>query len=157
MKTKLLLPHRYKAIGWFIAIPAFVLMMLYMYMDFSFSFLDYHAQGAKISLDGTFLLTTDSNNFTDEIAGVLLISGLLMIAFAREKLEDERIAKIRLESLLWAVLINSILVMLAIILFYGTFFLQILVYNVCTPLIIFIARFNLVMYNERKKLKNEAV
>lgn len=37
-----------------------------------------------------------------------------IIAFSKEKDEDERIAAIRLESLLWAVLINSILLILAI-------------------------------------------
>lgn len=37
-----------------------------------------------------------------------------IIASSKEKDEDERIAAIRLESLLWAVLINSILLILAI-------------------------------------------
>lgn len=157
MKIKMLLPHKYKLIGWCIAVPAFVIMMLYMYADFAFGFLEYHAQGAKISLDGTLLFNTDSNNFTDEIAGVLLIVGLLMIAFARERFEDEMTVKIRLESLLWAVLLNSALIILAIIFIYGTLFLVMMVYNICTPLIFFIARFNYVMYMQRRKLKQEAI
>ena len=157
MKIKMLLPHKYKTVGWFIALPAFVLMILYLYFDFSFKFLDYTAQGARISLDGTLLFTTQSNNFTDEIAGVLLIAGLMMVAFAREKQEDEMTVKIRLEALLWAVFLNSVLIIAAIILVYGTLFLEVMVYNICTPLIIFIARFNYLMYAERKKLKQEGV
>jgi len=157
MKIKMLLPHKYKAIGWCIAIPSFILIMLYMYADFSFGFLDYHAQSARISLDGTLLFTTESNNFTDEIAGVLLIAGLLMIAFSREKIEDEMSIKMRLEALVWAVFVNSILVILAIIFIYGTLFLEVMVYNICTTLIIFIARFNYLAAMEKRKLKQEAI
>jgi len=153
----MLLPYKYRLIGWLIAMPAFALMIMYLYFDFSFSFLDYHAEGARISLDGTLLFTTQSNNFTDEIAGVLLIAGLMMVAFSREKFEDEMTLKIRLEALLWAVFVNCLLIILSIIFIYGTLFLEVMVYNICTPLVIFIARFNYLMYMERKKLKQEAI
>lgn len=151
----MLLPNRYKVIGWCLTLPSFVIIMLYMYIDFSFPFLNY-SSGKKDNLfNGETLFNLSTNNFTDEIFGVLLITGLLLVAFSREKHEDERILKLRLESLLWAVLINSILVMLAIVLIYGSMFLQVMVYNMCTTLIIFIARFNYLMYRENKKLNKE--
>jgi small-conductance mechanosensitive channel len=148
--TKFLLPHKMKKIGWLLAIPAAVLMILYMHFDFTFSFLDYYRKAAHISFDNGFLFNIQSNNFTDEIGSIVLIIGLLFIAYSREKDEDERIAKLRLESLLWAVLVNSILIILAIIFFYSVQFLRIMAYNICTPLILFIARFNLILYFERK-------
>jgi hypothetical protein len=158
MKTRLLLPHRYKAIGLLIALPAFILMILNLHAEFTFKFLDFQASGSgKISFDQNFLFNLQSNNFTDEMGGVLLITGLLLIAFSKEKFEDERIQTIRLESLLWAVFINSIFLILSIIFFYGNLFLQIMTYNMCTPLLLFIIRFNLLMYFERKKLKKEAL
>lgn len=49
-----------------------------------------------------FLFGLHRHNFTDEVGSLLLIAGLLMIAFSREKEEDERTVKLRLESLLWA-------------------------------------------------------
>ncbi|MCD7964118.1 MAG: hypothetical protein LUF90_11400 [Rikenellaceae bacterium] len=39
---------------------------------------------------------------------------LLLIAFSRQKIEDEYTQKVRLESLLWALLINFIIVLLAV-------------------------------------------
>ena len=156
MKTRFLMPHKFKKIGWLISIPAFVLMILNLQTGFIFKFLDYEVKGLKkISFDNSFLFNIQFNNFTDEIGGLLLIVGLLMIAFSKEKQEDERISQIRLESLLWAVYINSIFLMLSIILFYSELFLNIMTYNICTPLILFIGRFNLVMYLETKKLKKE--
>lgn len=158
MYVKFLFPNRFKMLGWIMAIPAFVLMLFVLHNDFSFAFLDYTAKGGdKLALDNGFIYNVQSNNFTDEIGSLLLISGLLFIAFSKEKDEDEMISKLRLESLLWAVFINSIFVMLAIIFIYNLLFLNVMAYNICTTLILFIARFNLVLQSERKKLNQEVL
>jgi hypothetical protein len=153
METKFLLSNRLKYLGFIIAIPALVLMILNLHYDFTFHFLDYESKtSGKISLDNNFLFNIQVNNFTDEIGSLLLITGLLLIAFSKEKDEDEMIAKMRLESMLWAVLVNSLFIMVSIILFYNELFFKIMAYNICTTLILFIARFNLTIYFERKKL-----
>ena len=95
MQTKYLLPNRAKIWGWIIALPSLVLMFLYLQFDFTFSFLDYSTKAQKISFDNGWLFTIQFNNFTDEVGGVLLIIGLLLVAFSREKDEDERIAQLR--------------------------------------------------------------
>ncbi len=156
MLTKFLLPNRLKSVGWIIAIPAFVLMILNLQFGFTFPFFDYAVKGLKnISFDNGFLFNIQYNNFTDEVGGVLLIIGLLLITFSKEKDEDEMISKLRLESLLWAVFINSVLIVLSIILFYSQLFLKIMAYNICTTLILFIIRFNLIIYFERKKINKD--
>lgn len=156
MKTRFLLPHRYKMIGWIIVVPAFVLMIFNLNYGFTFNFLDFEAKNVhNISFDNGFLFNIQFNNFTDELGGLLLITGLLILAFSRERFEDERISRLRLESLLWAVFLNSLLIMISIIFFYNELFLKVMAYNICTPLILFIARFNLLLYYDRKKLKKE--
>ena len=62
-----------------------------------------------------------------------------------------------MESLVWAVYVNSFFLILAILFFYNEQFLEIMAYNICTPLILFVARFNLVMARERNHLKKEAL
>jgi len=150
--TRFLLPHKMKKIGWILALPSFVLMILNLDFGFTFPFLDFYRKGAAghVFFDNGFLFNIQFNNFTDEIGSITLITGLLFIAFSRERDEDERITKLRLESLLWAVLVNSIFILVAIIFFYNDLFLTIMAYNICTPLILFIARFNLILYFERK-------
>jgi hypothetical protein len=149
--TRFLLHHKMKKIGWMLAIPALILMIMVLNFDFKFKFLDFTRKAEHISFDNGYLFNIQFNNFTDEVGGIMLITGLLFIAFSREKDEDERIARLRLESLLWAVLVNSIWIILAIIFFYDGMFFHIMAYNICTPLILFIARFNLILYFERKK------
>jgi len=78
-----------------------------------------------------------------------------MVAFSKEKVEDERIRQLRLESLLWAILINTVFLAFSIIFFYNDLFIWIIAYNITTPLILFIIKFNVVMYSERRKLKKE--
>jgi hypothetical protein len=155
MNSKMLLPNKYKTVGWCLAVPGFILIMLYLYAEIAFPFLDYNQGKTDNFFHGATIFNLTTNNFTDEIASILLIVGLLLVAFSKEKVEDERILQIRMESLLWAILINSAFLILGIIFIYETLFLQVMVYNMCTPLVIFIARFNYLMYADRKKLKNE--
>lgn len=158
MKTRFLFPHKYRRIGWVLAIPSLLLMLLVLHADFEFSFL-YYGKGNSIFNfdDNNFLFGMHRHNFTDEVGSLVLIVGLLMIAFSREKEEDERTGKLRLESLLWAVYVNSAWMMFSIIFFYNSLFANIMTYNICTPLILFIARYHFVMYKERRNLKNESL
>ena len=68
----------------------------------------------------------------------------------KEKKEDEYISKLRLSSLLWAVLINYTLLLLAFLFVYGEPFIPIIIYSMFTVLIIFIARFNYILYRNSK-------
>lgn len=156
MLPKFLLPHWAKRFGYVISIPTFIVIFLNLHFGFMFRFLEYRKNITHDEFfpDNNFLFNLKYNNFTDEIAGVLLVIGLLMIAFSKEKQEDERVLSLRLESLLWAVFINSVILILSIIFFYDGAFLNIMAYNVCSTLIIFIVRFNILMYADQKKIKN---
>ena len=94
-------------------------------------------------------------NITNTVVGILFLAGALLTAFSREKLEDEYIEKQRLSSLLWAVWVNYLLLLLAFIFVYGVAFLQVMIYNMFTVLIIFIARFNYILYQNRKGVADE--
>lgn len=91
-----------------------------------------------------------ANNIFDELILLLLILGGALIAFTREKVEDELIAKIRLDSLVWAVYANYLILILAIIFIYGLPFLWVMVFNIFTTLIIFLLKFNLALRKLRK-------
>jgi len=119
------------------------------FFDFQFSFLT--LQFVKTRINSKNMHLEDTINLTDELALTGIIVGLLFIAFAREKTEDEYIAQTRLESLKWAVLINYILLLVATWLVHGFAYIDVMMYNMLTVLIIFIIRFNYVL-NSSKKL-----
>ncbi len=138
MKSKYLLPHFFKKIGWAIAIPFLVLGIYYI-----------NFQGTFAALNGPDWLKSSLGFSLEDITGVALISGLLLVSFSREKTEDEYINKIRLESFQIAILINYVLLVACIILFYGLDFLDVLVYNMFTILLIFIIRFNYLIFRNK--------
>jgi hypothetical protein len=150
MKSKLLLPERYKWIGLCLFLPALVLGFMNQYMEFQFDFLTIHLDrsGMKHFLD-------EDINFTDELALTGLIVGLIFMAFARERHEDEYISKIRLESLQWAVIVNYALLLLATWLVHGFGYLHVMMYNMLTILFIFLVRFHIVLAREKKALNTQ--
>jgi hypothetical protein len=157
MTNKLLLPHRYKIIGWCLLIPAIIAGLLITFLDFNGDWLTVpvfallHEDLMGRSSNATIIQT----DITNTLVGVMFITGALLVGFTREKHEDEFIAELRLSSLLWAVWVNYIILLAALILVYGTPFLTVMIYNMFTVLIIFIVRFNFLLNKSTKAVPDE--
>ncbi|CAN5300242.1 hypothetical protein BH09BAC4_BH09BAC4_22760 [soil metagenome] len=137
MKTKWLFPHQYRLVGWFIFVPSAILGLAMMYGNLQLTFLTLSAK-----VDTLF----EYSNLTDELAGIGTIIGLFIIAFSREKVEDEMISQLRLEALQWSVYANYIILIIAILTMYDTAFFNVMIYNMFTVLIIFLLRFRFSVY-----------
>jgi len=154
METKFLFSERFKKIGWFIFIPALVLGVVYMITGTEYDFLDARAFAL---IDDEFMGETQfmkmvDNNLTDEIIGILLLIGAVLVAFSKEKDEDEFIRKIRLESLLWATYVNVGFLLFCWIFVYGMMFFNVMLLNMYSLLILFIIRFNVIMLRTKKQM-----
>ncbi|MBX0333309.1 hypothetical protein K3G39_08660 [Pontibacter sp. HSC-14F20] len=131
MKTRYLFPNRFKMIGWILLIPSTVVGLLIALFDYYV----FNLEGTVFAMyDGGFLEKSKAfvfieNNVVDEIVAVLAIVGGLLAAFSEEKDEDEYIAKIRLESLLWATYINYGFLLFSVIFIYGAGFYQVMLFN----------------------------
>ncbi|GAB3894153.1 hypothetical protein GCM10028803_09180 [Larkinella knui] len=166
MKTHWLFPNRYRLIGWILFVPSAILGLAGMYEEFRLDFLTILLDAPKADTgflyrlfwwmtDGGSFLTSHHNtlNLTDELAAIGIIIGLLFVAFSKEKVEDEMISRLRLEALQWAVYVNYIVLGALIILVHGGLFLNVMIYNMFTVLLMFIIRFRLaIRRNERTVL-----
>jgi hypothetical protein len=110
MKSAYLLPFKAKIAG-LVLLPVFaVLLVLWLKFEFSIPWLQY-----KTLPEGSLTRLFEDGNLTNEcILGGLLLS-LILIAFSREKLEDERSLAIRLQSLHISHYINYLMVLLWIL------------------------------------------
>ena len=144
MRSKFLLPHRYKRIGLAIFIPALVIGLITLITSWEPSFLDMRVFGIFHDeiLGEKKLVGFIDDNILNEILGVLIVVGGIMSAFSREKDEDELITKIRLESLVWATYWNYGILLVAMVLVYGMSFLWVMIFNLFTIMVLFILRFN---------------
>lgn len=155
MKTNnYLFPTPFRKIGWTISIPTAVVLLCYLFSS------PWEAQPPTFfsSFKKLWMNVTDvfcGGALFAAICMVLLMIGLLFIAFSKEKTEDEFITKLRSDSLIWAVLANAVLMALLSVLIYGGWFLFVSFFNLYSVLVLFIIKFNLAMNKFKKEIGNE--
>jgi hypothetical protein len=131
--------------GWIILIPTFIFgLVSYILGGFEPDFLNVHVPAIFINefFGERKFFGVVENNVMDEILSVLLIISSTIVAFSKEKSEDEYISKIRLESLVWAVYVNYGILLITILFVYGLSFWTVMIFNMFTVLLFFIIRFN---------------
>ena len=130
MKTNYLLSNKYKKLGWTLFLLGIISGIVLQISD------------GKRDLFDIGLINDLGYEFLDEIISVLIIIGGLLVGFTKEKIEDEFIFKLRNDSLVWAIILNYVVLLLTVIFIYEGNFFTVLIYNMFTPLIFFIIRFN---------------
>lgn len=145
MLKNYLFPNKYKIFGWCLFVPSLIIGILAVGYDWTPSILDIHIPDMfqKVnSSPSNSIINFGDENLLNEIIGLVIIIGGLLAAFSKEKIEDEYIMSIRLQSLLSAVFVNYGVLAISLFLFYGTDFLWVLMFNMYTILIIYIIIFN---------------
>lgn len=148
METKLLLPHRFKGIGWVLSAAS---ILLWAVQQWAGSEWETHIFAIVVDelLGSVNYFTIVKTDIIPTLMGSLFITGGLLIAFSREKIEDEFIAKLRLSSFMWAVLANYLILLFLMIFIYGMAFLNVMIYNMFTILVLFIIRFHYLLIKNR--------
>ena len=157
MKTKLLLPHKFKKPGWILLIPTTLFGLYIIFSDFEFDFLNTRVFTlySDVILGESVKMGFVKTNLTLTVTGIIFIISAFFVAFSREKTEDEFIARIRLESLLWATYINYGILLFCFLFFYDFGFFYVMIFNMFTILLIFIIRFQYLLYRAKKSMSHE--
>jgi hypothetical protein len=150
MKTKYLLPYKSRWIG---------LALILLHVPVRAIWEIYYPNLDEYKLP---TLPQDSMLFTNAhlfyiTSSILVLTGLFLIAFSKEKIEDEQISQLRLDSLRWAIYVNYALLILTLIFTNGVNFIDMLRLNLWLPLIFFIIRFRWVIYRQNKLSKSSNV
>lgn len=157
MKVNYLFPNKFKNIGWLIFIPSAIIGFITLILEYEPDFLNFNVPA--IFIDELFgekhFFGIIDNNIWNEILGVLIIISALFVAFSKEKLEDEYISKIRLESLVWAVYANYAILLISFLFIFDLSFLWVMIFNIFTILLFFIIRFNWQISKLKKSARYE--
>ena len=136
MKTLFLFPHKWKKVGWILLFPFLILGIMNVHYEFEFDWLD-------VDMERSYgLFKTEVENFTNELAAIGVLAALGLIAFSKMRVEDEYLMKICLDSLLISIYLHYVLIFLAILFLYNEDFFFVMIYNLYTPLILFIVVFH---------------
>nr|WP_321231268.1 hypothetical protein [uncultured Psychroserpens sp.] len=146
MKSNYLLSNKFKVPGWILLSLGIISGIFLSITGFESDLLEMnvfsiYSDNDAFSSNGGFFKIIE-NSIVDEIIALAIIIGGLLVGFSKEKIEDEFIYKIRTDSLVWAIVFNYIILMFAIVFIYEFTFFDVLVYNMFTPLLFFIFRFN---------------
>ena len=143
MKT-MLFPHSFRRAGWIIFTLSAALGATIMLQDSS----GILPQSVASQLD---CYSYTLNN----IAIISTIIGAILVTCSREKIEDEMISSIRLNSLLTALYIHYAIIVAASLLVYDLEFLNVMLYGMFTILIIFMAVFRWRIWQMKKDERDE--
>ncbi|HWZ05153.1 MAG TPA: hypothetical protein VNX40_16160 [Mucilaginibacter sp.] len=132
MKSRFLFPYWCRYLGWGLVLLHVPLSMLG------------RARGMVNVLDkpSTGLFTGEHLFFI--CTSLVMVSGLFLVAFAKEKVEDEQIWQIRLDSLRWAIFINYLALIVSLVFIEDVG--HMLDLNLYVPLVFFIIRFRWVIF-----------
>lgn len=136
MKNLWLLPAWCRKAGWALFIPCAILGLYLIFVEYytPLEFEFYPALKANIAIIGTLI-------------------GLYMIAFSKEKIEDEFINSLRMDAMIKAIILNCVIIVLASLIIYGGWYiytLSITQYFVLLAYII-IFRYNMYKYSCRNE------
>lgn len=142
MKSRFLFPYWCRYLGWGLVI-AHVPMSIIGRANGMINPLDNPPAQSLFTGEHLFFICTS----------LVMALGLFIVAFSREKMEDEQIWHVRLDSLRWAIYINYLVLIASLIFIYDT--AHILELNLWVPLIFFIIRFRWVIYRLNRSLSRE--
>lgn len=158
MKTHFLFPNSCKKIGWVLFVPSFIIGLATSLLGTN---IDHYLNVTVPALyQDTFgetprFFSLIENSISDELLTISLIAGGLLICFSRLRSEDEYIARIRYESLVWATYLNYGLIVFFTLFLYGMPYLNVLFYNMFTLILFFIIRFHYVIYKLNKSVGDD--
>ena len=141
MKTRFLFPHWCRHLGYGLFLVHIPIVLLKKQLGF-----DHHSDPDDQSL-------FNSNHVFFMATTLLMAMGLFLAAFSKEKMEDEQISQLRLDSLQWAIYLNYLLLLIGLI--FTTDTEHILFLNLLIPMVFFIVRFRWVLFRINSSLPKE--
>lgn len=157
METKFLISHKFRALGAILFILGILGTSLAI-LDYEPKFLDVNvamlfADDEVFGQEDFSIIDVREENIFNELIGIFVILGGLLLLLARRKNEDEMMIKLRLESVLWAAKINAVLLILSILFIYGLSFYFVMVFNLGILYALFALRFEWAVSRVNKGLR----
>lgn len=141
MKARFLFPHWFRYLG--VALVALHIPIMLFRKMIGFDAREAPASAGLFGGHHLFFMCTT----------LTMAVGLFMLAFSKEKVEDEQIKELRLDSLQWAIYFNYLLLTISLVLSTDTE--HVLFLNLMVPLLFFIIRFQWRLFQNNRLIKDK--
>lgn len=152
MKSELTpIPYKFRPLGWFMIFAGVVAGALFFLIDFR---IELPVLAVISSFMETRLFTLFVTNIADELILSLLIAGMAIVIFSRDKHEDSEVESgystniemVKATSLFKAIRINTLFLLFSIFFVFGQGFLWVLLLNLISVYVIY-----LILYHKKKR------
>lgn len=145
-----LLPYKYKYAGYFLTLAGIASTVFYLFFDFRFKMPVFAVVSAYLDIK---IFKSFETNFADELTMFLLVAGLFLLIFSKERKEDNYdFNRARFVSLFRAMFINIIALMFSILFLYGQIFMAVIILN-----LIFLPSVYLILFFFEKRKSSDFV
>jgi len=145
--NNLLLSFRWKVVGILVTTLGVILLITYFWFDFRFKIPVFAVYSVFLE---TKTLEVFRTNFADELIMLLLITGLGLIIFSKEKKEVEGIDQFRLNAFAKALMANIVLLLFSVLFIFGSAFMAILVVNILSFFVFYLFFFYTGLVSRRR-------
>lgn len=152
MNIKFFLPHKFRFVG----LILFLLGIISAYVRFSLGIKPDVLTLPVFTVYSSFLETKTfqviTNNILEEIVTLLLLTGLLLINFSKEKTEIELTDNLRFKALISSMFLNTLLMIFSTLFIFGFAFVNVLMINLFSQLLLYQIIFRFLIFRNRNKL-----
>jgi len=122
-----LLPYKFKIPGLILTLAGIVSTVFYLFFDFRFKMPVFAVVSSYLDVK---ILRSFETNFADELTMFLLVAGMFLMIFSKERNESQaEFDKIRFRSLFLALFANMLFLAFSILFFYGQIFMAVIISN----------------------------
>ncbi len=145
------MPRNFKFVGIILFVAGLVAGISRFYLGVKPKLLNLKAFALYSSYIDEKYLEIIKNNYGEEITGFLLITGLFVFAFAREKNEKDEYCFLRMKAMAASFYLNFAFLLAALFFTFGFAFIYMLMFNMGFGLLAYIATFQILLLIHRRK------
>ena len=138
-------PYSLRWIGYILIVPGLACGYLWGFSGFKPEWLSVPVFAVYSFYIKTVTFSMTRTNLTDELAGVLLLTGALWLVCSKEKTESLEIDLLRYKAFLFSVLLNSGFLLFSILFIYGIGFIDVMIINLFSQLTFYLLIFRFLM------------
>jgi len=156
-KFSFLLPKGIRPLGFIFTAAGIILAVIRFYFGYKPELLKRNVLAIYSHyLDSRFMQVI-KNQLIEEVAGIFFMLGIFLIAFTKEKDENEKTNEIRLRAFFIAAYLNVVFVLMSLLFTFGMGFMYMVMVNMAFWLIAYIISFRLMLAGHRKRLSTSTI
>lgn len=148
-KITFLLPRSLRLLGFLFFACGLILGIARFRYSFKPDLLDMKVFAFSSSYIETKYMEIVKNNMSEEFTGLFIVAGLFLIAFSRDKVENELKTRLRLKAFFIAAYLNLLFLLVALFFTFGFAFIFMLMANMVFSLLAYIIVFRYLLLKNR--------